>query len=452
MAEVSTCVFCKQHDEHLILFTNETLKKCKLILKQRKLHNLKHKDVVLPRESYEDGYHRNCYKSFTGLMKKYYSKKLEATEKSRQQKNSLNIKEVTSTASTPNQATVCIVGNPSSASTSSLPTSILPESIVIPTPAATSELPESGSCNPEGHDVQPVSVVDSPSESNVLLESNVCIDENLQICIFCNKKSKKHRLKILPLHACDKNTFLTKLDGEDEALSELRNKIENSSSSTIYYHNKCQLHFFYEISSKTKIKTNWHDVRQLHQATFDEISVFIQENVINKKRCFFLHYLHRYYMELLKEMEEYEEVIIGSFTPQTLETKIEKAFNKEVKFLTFQNKKLIVPKDVMSIDEQLFEDLRNADVLNEAALLLRKSILQAKKNKLSNEILVSDLEEGEVSVTPQLLEFYNTMINGGRSKRKKSLQCIRQVRSLCEDVVYSVYDEKYKTSRDINSE
>lgn len=51
---------------------DETLKKCQVILKQRKILNLKYKDVVLPVELFESGYHRHCYKSFTGLMKKYY--------------------------------------------------------------------------------------------------------------------------------------------------------------------------------------------------------------------------------------------------------------------------------------------------------------------------------------------------------------------------------------------
>lgn len=124
--------------------------------------------------------------------------------------------------------------------------------------------------------MQPECIVDSPSQSNILIESNVSVYENIQICIFCNLKTKTQRLKRLPLHSSNKNDFLKKLDGENEAFTKLINKVQNSVYSTIYYHIKCQLDFSYEISSKKKIiKTNLHDIRQLHQAVFDEMFVFI---------------------------------------------------------------------------------------------------------------------------------------------------------------------------------
>ena len=72
MANLLNCVFCNNSDQNLILFTEETLKKCKIILKLRKGHKLKFKNVVLPVELFESDYHRQFYKSFTGLMKKYY--------------------------------------------------------------------------------------------------------------------------------------------------------------------------------------------------------------------------------------------------------------------------------------------------------------------------------------------------------------------------------------------
>ncbi|CAH1110603.1 unnamed protein product [Psylliodes chrysocephalus] len=154
-------------------------------------------------------------------------------------------------------------------------------------------------------------------------------------------------------------------------------------------------------------------------------------------------------MELFKEKEQNEEEIIGNFTPHNLETKLVKAFDKEVKFLIIQNKKLLAPKHLTTIDDQSFENLKDADILNKAALSLRKSILQAEKKKLPNDICVRDLQEGEVTVTKDLSEFYNTLIAGSNGKRKKNPKCMRQVQSLCEDVVYCVYNEKYKTSKHI---
>ena len=61
------CTFCKKSHDKLILFSEEILKKCKNILKQRIIHNLKFKDVLLPDDLHDSGYHRECYKNFTAL-------------------------------------------------------------------------------------------------------------------------------------------------------------------------------------------------------------------------------------------------------------------------------------------------------------------------------------------------------------------------------------------------
>lgn len=55
MAELLNCVFCKNSNEKLILFSEDTLKKCEKILKLSKEHNLKYKDV-LPIELFHSGY------------------------------------------------------------------------------------------------------------------------------------------------------------------------------------------------------------------------------------------------------------------------------------------------------------------------------------------------------------------------------------------------------------
>ncbi|CAB3246039.1 unnamed protein product [Arctia plantaginis] len=100
-----TCTFCEKSSDKLILFTEITLKKCKIILQQRVTHNLKLKDVVLPEDLYDKGYHRECYKNFTALPKKYYSEIPEKTKISK------------------NKSSPSIVDKPFVASTSILPSS-----------------------------------------------------------------------------------------------------------------------------------------------------------------------------------------------------------------------------------------------------------------------------------------------------------------------------------------
>lgn len=129
------------------------------------------------------------------------------------------------------------------------------------------------------------------------------------------------------------------------------------------------------------------------------------------------------YMELFKEKEENYEEIISTFTPQNLESKILKELKKKNFFLIIHNKKLLAPQHLTVINDQSFENLKDEDILNKAALLLRKSVLQAGKKKLPNDISVRDLQEGEVSVPQDLSEFYSTLIAGSNSKRKNNPKC-----------------------------
>lgn len=159
--------------------------------------------------------------------------------------------------------------------------------------------------------------------------------------------------------------------------------------STIYYHQKCQLEYFYQISStKNTVQTSWHDLRQHHQAVFDEICNFIQQNVLEKGRCYFLTYLHRYYLELFDDKIDNSKNIMGNFTPQNLESKITKTFSKEIKFMMCQNKKLLAPKNISVIDEELLEIIKDQDIINKAALILRISVLKVDKKKLPNNLSV----------------------------------------------------------------
>lgn len=77
----SVCFVCHKSDEDLIQFSPDTWKKCQTILKLRQFHKLKYKDIILPNEYTDNGYHRACYKAFTGLMKKYFTSEPLRAEK-----------------------------------------------------------------------------------------------------------------------------------------------------------------------------------------------------------------------------------------------------------------------------------------------------------------------------------------------------------------------------------
>ena len=89
MSAAKKCVFCCGNaDPEIILFKEVTLSKCVDILKVPVAYNLKYKETVLPATPDKiNGYHLNCYRSFTALKQKYIEQ-YNALLKSQQSSNS----------------------------------------------------------------------------------------------------------------------------------------------------------------------------------------------------------------------------------------------------------------------------------------------------------------------------------------------------------------------------
>ena len=79
-SEHVVCVICnRENDEKTAKFTATSLDKRKSILKIRKEHNFKYRDVILPNEvNSNKGYHVKCYSKFLAVMKKYRESELSA--------------------------------------------------------------------------------------------------------------------------------------------------------------------------------------------------------------------------------------------------------------------------------------------------------------------------------------------------------------------------------------
>ena len=73
------CVFCDTvKTDKVLLFSEDTISKCRKILRLRKFHKLKYNDVVLPDEMYDSRY-SSCYKTFTALKRQFISTDVKKT-------------------------------------------------------------------------------------------------------------------------------------------------------------------------------------------------------------------------------------------------------------------------------------------------------------------------------------------------------------------------------------
>ncbi|XP_046608971.1 uncharacterized protein LOC124299714 isoform X2 [Neodiprion virginianus] len=398
--EKIVCFVCKKSDEHIIIFSEETLKKCQTILKLRKIHNLKYRDIILPSEYTESGYHRVCYKSVS-----------------------------TESPTTSQPAPIC-------------------ESIDLQS-ATLQDI--SDVFEPEVSDNNFVS-----QDVNISTDNIAGKNDNEVVCIFCNKKKKKVRSRMLPLHAADVQQFKDSVKPNIEShkeFTDFSNKLDNFSGSKIYYHTECRVDFNNKLSSlkATPSKKEWHYHREYHQTVFNEISTIIKEDVIKKGRCFLLVYLHESYIDLLEKIFQENSIqMTATFTAHHLEEKILKVFSKDIKFFTVRNKKILAPKYLEAIDDSVLDNLQQENILQKSALILRKIILQIEKIKLPTKNITSQhLISGEVSIPEELSDFYSTLLGGCNQKRKTGQKCSRLVRSYCQDVIFGVHDGRVKTSKHI---
>nr|XP_046473659.1 uncharacterized protein LOC124214934 isoform X3 [Neodiprion pinetum] len=481
--EKIVCFVCKKSDEHIIIFSEETLKKCQTILKLRKIHNLKYRDIILPSEYTESGYHRVCYKVFTGLMKKYFtSQPLSAEKKKGKKQGSCVITSNSSSTLSSIRDLSSELPDPQSPSTESSSqlislsqsTETQPstseneshlQSVSTESPTTSQPAPICESIDLQSATLQDISDVFEPEVSDnnfVSQDVNISTDniagknDNEVVCIFCNKKKKKVRSRMLPLHAADVQQFKDSVKPNIEShkeFTDFSNKLDNFSGSKIYYHTECRVDFNNKLSSlkATPSKKEWHYHREYHQTVFNEISTIIKEDVIKKGRCFLLVYLHESYIDLLEKIFQENSIqMTATFTAHHLEEKILKVFSKDIKFFTVRNKKILAPKYLEAIDDSVLDNLQQENILRKSALILRKIILQIEKIKLPTKNITSQhLISGEVSIPEELSDFYSTLLGGCNQKRKTGQKCSRLVRSYCQDVIFGVHDGRVKTSKHI---
>lgn len=341
--EKLVCFVCKKSGDDLVIFSEETFKKCKNILKLRKIHNLKYKDIILPVEYIDSGYHRGCYKAFTGLMKKYFSSEPLSAEKKKGNKNQQSCA-VTGNSSPTSSSTLELSSVPidlQSPSTEFITKSqqILPSQSIETQPSTSQDesylqsvatesstisqlTPISESIGVQSSTLQGNSDSSQPDVSNnniVTQDENISADniagsnDNEVVCIFCDRKKKKLKSKMLPLHAADVHEFKasvnSKIEGHEE-YKDFLNKLNNFPGLKFFYHTKCRVSFHNKLSSlkAQPNKTEWHYQRQYHQIVFNEISTIINEDVIKKGRCFLLTHLHDLYIDSLQKMLEENKI------------------------------------------------------------------------------------------------------------------------------------------------
>lgn len=232
----------------------------------------------------------------------------------------------------------------------------------------------------------------STSEAHVIVDDvDSNIDKNSQLnkkmCIFCHKNSKKYQGQRQQLPELDKESLLKSLELYRPLIQETETFQKIQNSEILYNHRICRKNYFNKLRElEYKPETNYHKNLQLHKEAFNEICSFIDERVIKNKKFYSFTFICTNYLEIISNIaaekgEEYNNV----FSKAHFENKLKKIYQDTIQILLVHNKKIIGPSGYL-INDDLLTLIEESDALQNAALILRRTILAIKKNHYRNTL------------------------------------------------------------------
>lgn len=271
-------------------------------------------------------------------------------------------------------------------------------------------------------------------------------------CIFCLSHWKKsnHRY-IIPSITDDYKTFNIIIkyaeDFNDEGLL-YRIDLCMTERDLIFYHPICKSNYVSKGAISSRPKTNWHKKRSIYDVAFTGLCAYIKYNVIEKKNCCYISFVEELFLDLVDCQQSCDINSNNIFFTKHIASRLENFFKKEIKIITVNDRSIVAPrgKTITLVEEQKIND---EDLLNRAALLLRKKILQSPPTKLEGKIYSQDLLKGEIDIPESLIHFYKSLIGGFNYKRRKSEKTTRIANSFAADMIHIVTNGQVKPSKHI---
>ena len=189
----------------------------------------------------------------------------------------------------------------------------------------------------------------SPHEERIASLSEPFNASEQNGCLFCNKHRKRVKGRLHNLIITSNQMTIDTLKSNATILNDISlvSKINDSllAHSDIKYHKLCKVQYENHSASYTaqqQEKRKWHFKRNFHNIVYQELCAFINENVINKKKCFFLSYLKTIYLDILAKLYESSDATFEktNFSPRHLEERlvIVSTFKRKVSVISLKQK------------------------------------------------------------------------------------------------------------------
>ncbi|KAF5280056.1 hypothetical protein FQR65_LT15108 [Abscondita terminalis] len=153
-------------------------------------------------------------------------------------------------------------------------------------------------------------------EAESLEEDNPESSEELEIRIICGKFRKNYKGRRGALHLAHKKDTIERLKSKALTTGNMKlcQAIETVKSTLQHtlYHSSCKS--MLESASVSIIvaaqpPTTWHHTRYINAIVIQEIFKFIEDNVVQKRQCYFLTFILTLYINRLKEERKGREVV-----------------------------------------------------------------------------------------------------------------------------------------------
>ncbi|XP_066594958.1 uncharacterized protein [Prorops nasuta] len=298
----SICVICLKKGYDLRFFTEDSLSKCKKILKTRQDYNLDFNNVYLPSsvKTQREGYHTLCYLKFTSLDKNYrdnLNKQIISEESNKKNDNDESATHMGDEVKI-NNLKLCIF------------------------------------CDKKSK------LVNNQKYSLHMAKSNGILEKIIQYATSSNKVNMLD--KVLNYKSSKRVIFYHSPCFASFQYTYTRSCPEGSKNLSQF-----QLR------------------RVAHKNAYQEICSFVNENVIRKKKCFCLNFLTDMFIEQLKkEYDKLSQLQpcylnLGS----TLKRKLLVTYRKKIKMADLRNQTIVTPYNDVSLSNNDYNLLKDTDIV-----------------------------------------------------------------------------------------
>lgn len=286
------------------------------------------------------------------------------------------------------------------------------------------------------------------------VESHSSNDEHRtsRTCIFCKKQYKRVKGRPYKLnYSADAKLFenieefATKFN-DYNVLNEIN--IYVSSNNSIPYHNICRMNYHGKGIAESRQKKDWHEHRDHYKSAFKQLCLFVKDYIIDKGNCCFVEFIEDLFLEFLVQSYGDRSIDKSMFSSRHIPQRLINKYNKHIRFEAKPKQPKIIQPYKVSVVLSMTE-MKDRDLLQRAALLLRQDIRNIQPTKLGNTITTEDLILGECKLPEHLTLFFTTLLAAFNYRRRKSAKTTRLVQSFSSDVVFAVSNGEIKPSKHI---